>query len=544
MKDADSGPRRKERLSIYLSKPAVASLDALVKVENAKLPIRIDIGEGEATLYIKKELPKPSPPWTKLFTALPSVPDDAFGSTNSVGAVLIYRAGRTFLLSFGHGFHLIREEAVERDFGLRVTLNSVEPAKLRSLDKASYDHNPLNSRTQSSKDVDIFDLAVDSELEMLYAVTGASKEPIFGSHVTGRDALTVMVDINVTGIPNILSSALTKYSEKLPPEFEWVDNVNRVRDQDERDLLDLYLNDALAGAAPANIWLGEPEIVDWETQIGYSFDLRANTPRHVVLELSDLLEYLNQKGTQLTVDVLKAQSVHINNHEFQATKSWEAYRCLYAELSVGSEQYVLRNGSWYRINGDFVKKVDAYLASVPSSSYVFPTYSHDREDEYNKHVATVDPSFAVMDKKNTTIGGPYDKIEFCDLIQNASTLVHVKYYRSSATLSHLFAQGNVASEAFVKDEEFRVRLNPKLPAASQLLDPKVRPDPSKYKVVYAIATSKSLPTELPFFSKVTLKNATRTLRALNFQVELATIPVDPTLSKKAKCKPNKSAKVG
>lgn len=536
----DEGKR--ERFSIYLVKPGIDKDEALLKTENAKAPIHIECGDGKAVLYIKKESPKPPPSWTKLFTTLPTVPEDSFGSTNSVGAVLIYRAKRTFLLSFGHGFHLIKDEAVERDFGLRVTLNSVEPAKLRSLDKASYDHNPLNSRTQSSREVDIFDLAVDSELEMLYAVTGASKEPVLGTHVTGRDALTVMVHSDVAGMPAILSTALAKYNEKLSPEFEWVDNISRVRDQDELGVLDLYLDDALAGVIPATLWLGEPEIVDWESQLGYSFDLRANTSRHVVLELDDLAKYLAQKGLGMTVEVLKAQVVHVNNQQYEAIKSWQGYRCLYAELSVGSEQYVLRNGSWYRIHSDFVKKVDEFLVSLPICAYPFPTYAHDREEEYNLHVATVDTGFFLMDKKNTALGGRYDKIEFCDLIRTNSTLVHVKYYRSSATLSHLFAQGNVASEAFIKDEDFRVRLNSKLPRGLQLADPKARPDASKYTVVYAIATSKLLPVELPFFSKVTLRNALRTLRALGFQVELATIPIDPAFLKKVKCKPNNAVK--
>lgn len=124
------------------------------------------------------------------------------------------------------------------------------------------------------------------------------------------------------------------------------------------------------------------------------------------------------------------------------------------------------------------------------------------------------------------LGGSYDKIEFCDLLKDHRTLIHVKFYRSSSTLSHLFAQGHVAAETFVKDEQFRERLNTKLPPASRLVDTQARPDASQYSVIYAIATNKTLPTELPFFSKVSLKNATRTLRALNYDVALTRIPVN------------------
>jgi uncharacterized protein (TIGR04141 family) len=55
-------------------------------------------------------------------------------------------------------------------------------------------------------------------------------------------------------------------------------------------------------------------------------------------------------------------------------------------------------------------------------------------------------------------------------------------------------------------------------------------------VVYAIATNKDLPSELPFFSKVTLRNAMKTLRALDYCVQLASIEVDPKLLLKKKGK--------
>ena len=113
---------------------------------------------------------------------------------------------------------------------MRVTLNSVAPDKLRSLDKASYDHNPLNSRTQSTKEVDIFDLHIDSETEMLYAVTGTSTVECFGSQVTGRDALTLIVSMSLDGLAEILQEALSRYKQKLPENFEWVDNISRIRD--------------------------------------------------------------------------------------------------------------------------------------------------------------------------------------------------------------------------------------------------------------------------------------------------------------------------
>jgi uncharacterized protein (TIGR04141 family) len=531
---------RKEKLSIYLAKNPKNADSDLLKLENTNSPIELEVSGMEgARLYIKKEPPKHSPPWTQLFTSRPEVPFDAFGNSSSVGAVLCVTVHQNkFLLTFGTGFHLLQEEAIERDFGLRVTLNSVNPDKLRSLDKSSYDHNPLNSRTQSTKEVDIFDLHIDSELEMLYAVTGISTVELFGSHVTGRDALTVITNTDLNELEKILGEALKRYKQKLPDSFEWVDNVNKVRDHDDIDILDLELEKILCGPDLSCLWLGEPEIVDWEEQIGYSFDLYARSERHVVLELPQLLSYLKSKSLPISVESLKHTSIHVNDSEYHPIKSWSAYKCLYAELKYGTDQYILRSSTWYKVNSEFLTTVDASLSSLETYKHCFPIYNEDREEDYNQAL-TSDPSFELLDKKNIKAGGAYDKLEFCDLVRNGNDLIHVKYYRSSSTLSHLFSQGCVSAETFIRDAEFRKKLNSKLPQSLRLADPMPRPDPASYKIVYAIATTKKLPLELPFFSKVTLKNALKILKGLNFSVEIVAIDIDPVLKVRKKCKPKK-----
>ncbi|KMY01930.1 sporadically distributed protein, TIGR04141 family [Pseudomonas syringae KCTC 12500] len=529
---------RKEKLSIYLAKnPNSIDLETL-KLENAKTPITIEIPDTEiATLYIKKEPPRHTPPWTELFTSRPEVSVEDFGNSSSVGAALVVIAFQNkFILTFGTGFHLLKDEAIERDFGLRVTLNSVDPEKLRSLDKSSYDHNPLNSRTQSTREVDIFDLHIDSDIEMLYAVTGSSAVEIFGSHITGRDAFTVISSIDLNQISLLLKEALTRYNQKLPEVFEWVENINRVRDADDIQILDLELESAIKSPTLDNLWLGEPEIVDWESQLGYSFDLYGRTERYVVLDVNSLLAHLKSKSIKLSVEALKQTQVHINDYQYNSIKSWSAYKCLYAEIKYGGETYILRNALWYKINSDFLLIIDEQLSSIPTYKTPLPRYEEDREDDYNMKL-TIDPSFELLDKKNIKIGAAYDKLEFCDIIRNGTELIHVKYYRSSSTLSHLFSQGCVAAEAFIRDTIFREKLNSKLPASIKLSDPTARPDPSNYKIVYAIATKKKLPSELPFFSKVTLKNALKVLRGLNYQVEIATIDVDPNLLLRKKYRP-------
>jgi uncharacterized protein (TIGR04141 family) len=534
--------RNKEKLSIYLVKNEKASDMDFVKIESATQPKSVTLPSGSATLYIKKDIDPHPPKWAEFLCKDQEFSPEIFGQGNTVGALLVVRDHeKIFILTFGSGYHLIVTDSIERDFGLRITLNSVDPDKLRSLDKSNYEDNPLNSRNQSPRNVGIFELEIDSETDMLYAITGASSVNAFGSHVTGRDALVICPEVTLDTLSEILLESLVRYNMKLPDNFEWVDNINKIKDTDTILLLDMELDEKLLNDKElGHCWLGEPEIVDWEIQAGYSFDQRYKTPIYPTLEIKELSNYIEvHNNEKFCTESLKKQIIHVNNEDHRSIKSWSAYRCLYAELVYGNEQYILRNGIWYKINQDFIQRIDTYLKGLPAYDFPLPVYNHEKEDEYNKYVVANDDSFTLFDKKVIQHGGRQDKIEFCDIVRNFTDLIHVKYYRSSSTLSHLFSQGCVAAEAFVSDKDFRKKLNTKLPDPMKIMDIDSRPESKKFCIVYAIAVNREIPLKLPFFSKVTLKNAFKTLRALDFEVKLARIEVDDILAAKKTYRPQK-----
>lgn len=122
-----------------------------------------------------------------------------------------------------------------------------------------------------------------------------------------------------------------------------------------------------------------------------------------------------------------------------------------------------------------------------------------------------------MDRQLVKHGGGHSAIEFCDLMTDDKKLVHVKRYSGSAQLSHLFAQGAVSGELFVQDAQFREKLNEKLPQGHKLADPAEQPDPREYEIVFAIVVG-SDDLDIPFFSKVSLRNARRRLRGYGYTV--------------------------
>lgn len=532
---------RRERLTIYRVRGQATPEGLIIKTDKAKPRVELEISHGSATLYVKNTPPPKLPAWTNFLIDGQKIEPDLFGGNRSEGAALVVRdLGDTFVLCFGMGFHLVNLDLVERDFGLRVTLNSVNPERLRSLDKASYQDNWLNTRNQSPRDSDIFDLAIDWEIDMVQSLTGACQIGEFGPVATGRDALTIHPTAKLNDLHAIFQLAQEACDKKLPDRFAWVDNVHRIKEREMIELLDSVLDDLIkTDPENGNFWMGEPEIVDWERQAGYSFERRASSASHPTLQLEDFLGFLRERKLSPGVAAMKTHVVHSVDANGEVIQTWRAYRCLYAEIKESEKTYVLRDGQWHEINKNFIDRVDAFLARLEVDTEKLPIYNHANEGEYNSFSAKTESNIELLDKKNIQIGGPHDKIEFCDLIRSGKDLIHVKYYRSSATLSHLFSQGEVSGETFIKDEDFRNKLNAKLPESIRLADPSKKPNAQNYRVIFAIATSKNLPLDLPFFSKITLKNSFMTLDALNFKVAIAKIEVEPTL---LKTKSFKSAK--
>src|ERR1700677_3753612 len=87
----------------------------------------------EGQLYIKPQCSHP-PAWTS-FVKPHVIGDLAKLKNASTAAVLIIEAeGRKLAFTFGYGRNLLNPESWERDFGLKVALNTVDHNSLRSVD--------------------------------------------------------------------------------------------------------------------------------------------------------------------------------------------------------------------------------------------------------------------------------------------------------------------------------------------------------------------------------------------------------------------------
>ena len=143
-------------------------------------------------------------------------------------------------------------------------------------------------------------------------------------------------------------------------------------------------------------------------------------------------------------------------------------------------------------------------------------------------------------KPRLNTAGAASSIEFCDLLSANAELIHVKRKSRSATLSHLFAQGNISASTLIGDGPFRdsVRMHLEEIAGEDadrwlglIPGSESTPERARYTVHFAVLTnSKGEGTGwLPFFSKLNLMQASKQIRSLGPRVTISRVPVGNTV---------------
>lgn len=140
----------------------------------------------------------------------------------------------------------------------------------------------------------------------------------------------------------------------------------------------------------------------------------------------------------------------------------------------------------------------------------------EHEDAYNERLAASIPNAVLMDRKNISYGGGASSIEFCDVYDgDARSFIHVKNYYGSSALSHLFAQGRVSGQLFLNDQPFRVKVKQKEGALP--FNENDTPLAADFSIVFGVISDSENDLNLPFFSKVNLKNEKKLLEAFGFR---------------------------
>lgn len=450
----------------------------------------------------------------------------------STRAVVLVKSGRSTLAwTFGFGRHLLREESYEKDFGLKVTLNSVQPDRLRSIDKAQIQEYVRQTRTQSSRASSIANFGVDPAQDLLRAVAGETLAFSFAKMISGESSIHFTSKMEFAALGGASAALVRAYrNNNYKNEFPWVDNMQPIRDRTKVAELDSALLNQIKSGTLQKLHLAPPEIFNWDNHGAFSFsNSRKQTYRDLLLR-----DYLNgiRRLTDLSIQQLKTDYILAEDAitgEFE--KQWSVYKSLVAEIASRQSLYILALGSWFAIEPSYARRVKNQVRAIHNYGKRLPKCKvGEKEGEYNQRVADLRNDLILLDKKNIKPDDAHSPIEPCDLLSDTHDFIHVKRRGSSSTLSHLFSQGRISASTLKSDASFLIQLNAFIESETQsrrFLIPK-RFKAEDITVVYAAIIDNDRPfhEDLPFFSLVNLVQAAGQLRLYGFKVAKLKIEIE------------------
>lgn len=520
------------KLAIYLIKTSYLTfrkcLKTGVNVDFYEFNKKI---EAEGIVVVgKTKINQPS--WREFLQgALQKKLPDLNNSSNR--AVVFFKINkRIFAIPFGYGKHLIKDESIEREFGLRTTLNIINADKLISVDKANIGDMSVQTKTQTSKKgtPDVFN--IDILRDLLKGITGEpenlSSEEI-GNIVTGNEGLYLVPKTNIFKVPKLLSKIEREYQkDTYKKRFDWIDNIKPEKDPTIIEDLKKQLINDLSAKKSDNIHLAPPFIISWEDLEFISF-----TPKGEEFYEFDITNFYESKSDifdDLDWEKLLRQKIYIKDSASSESLNYSLWRFLNYQIEFNDSHYIFTQSNWYKVDKDYYDEIYKYCNDIIESESPFIDCEEGmNEGEYNIKLTNSNPNYILLDKKLVQSDMIRSQIEACDVFNSKNKeFIHIKFRESSSTLSHLFAQGRVASNSLRRDKTFRQNLRKRL-GKNKAIIPIENKDfnPTDYTITYAIIESldRKFIDSLPFFSLVNFRLTAEEITLMGFKLKVKKIRI-------------------
>lgn len=433
-------------------------------------------------------------------------------------------------LTFGMTHYKLKDVCYEYDFGLRTTLNALDPTKIKSTDILQPE-NAKRQRIQSptASSLNFFDIKQDESI--IKKLTGSVKLEYndWFKNVTGASNLKVSSNIQPNEIVNLCRTLIETYNkEDYIDNFPDIRNIEPIRDPIIISNLDEKLIEAF-NEAPVDLVLTVPDIIDYSD----SFTIKYSGAGKTDTEYSDVFiggyrQYLEEKNLQIVTDknIFYKHKLNIINESGIKTNQYDIYKSFLYDCEFEGKTYHLCDGQWYIINSDFIEKLANTLNPHFITEHRFlHACNHKKENEYNISVSDANQDVICLDTKNISPTGQ-TAVEPCDLIfilDNIIHLVHVKISTRSSNLSHLFNQGINSVELLRMESESKEKLK-ELIHNNENFIPLI--DSEKFIVTYGIITKKATSNlenpskNLPIFSRISLLRVINTLKMMNIKFSI------------------------
>ena len=532
--------------SIYLVKEEVTEFEEIIKndglIENPNPIESREFGEIAKLFIFHKKTNDPD--WfSDVRTVFREVP--ALESELSYGVVVFKESGRFFIVAFGQGWQYINDEKVEKDFGLRVAANLLNASKINRIDSDNLSESIKTiSLSSLQRSVDAF--GIDNALNLTNRITGKTEDNNFENTISGATSFRFSEKMNFTDLPSFARKLLGFYNLNYYKnnEFRFIEDIKLVKEEDLQDKLDEEVvnkikskSDDFGLSMPG--WSGED--ID-----SYQFTGRRKANSYPDLSLTEYRDYLGKELKKLDVATILKHKIDIKFSNIDSIKRGISVKnFLSGSIVLGNDLYAINEGDWYKINERFKQSVDDVLPSVAKrwgGVPPLPIEEVDKEDgkrgpekelDYNKRCATEYGLICLDGKLLGDNPDEYKAFEACDLLDiRNKKLIHVKKDSScSGTLSHLFKQGVHSARILKMNPKARQALIGKVDEARKEELRAVLEEPlAGWTVEFHIIDFEpraSGKADIPFFSKVTLKDEIVKLKLMGFDVALKFVPDFP-----------------
>ena len=508
-------------LTVFLLKKSLKRFDDAIETPKDLKAHDVSRGFGfGGRLYIQHPASR-EPDWASFLRD--NVAGDAdVGMSQSTGAVLVIRASRRlFAFTFGHAQHLLKRNAFERDFGLKVVVNRVDPKKLRSIDLKSFQELSVRRQEHASRETSLGTFGVDVRQDLLRAVTGTPHSD-FAKMLTGSDSLILRAELEFAELGRKCRELLDAYNDPAykDGDFRWIDNLRAVRDESLVAELDEKLVAALKKGPASDVQMVAPDGVPPNVAYYKYSDDPAGDARYVSLETAEWRASLGDALASLTAREVRQRHVRAYAAEGPPQlASVGAHECFAFETTYQRKRFILSGGEWFAVSTEFNESIRQYIASISKTDLELPN-ADDRETEpdYIARMAIDAPHLIRLHGVGACRANG-DELEPCDFISPKLHLIHLKRWTQSATFSHLLEQGANSAEALLEVPDYRAQVQAKISGLNAALHgclPAERYAPGNYQVVWALIRKNT--EELPFFSRLSLLRAGERVQSRGYRV--------------------------
>ncbi|MBB3902721.1 DUF6119 family protein [Methylobacterium brachythecii] len=509
--------------SIYLLKEGFDATNSLREEHVLESETNPQSLPDDATLFVLDSAPRP--PWWKFYFGI----EKALVQVSKGALVFLPVEDRCFALSFGHVSHNLLDTSYEYDFGLRVTLNSLDPRKLKSTDTLE-PGAAKRQRTQLPIESELTFFDFDRDSSILRSLTGKVRDEYKDliRHATGGTNLRISTDVEAGALVGLCETLLELYqSEEHKNAFPDIQNIIPVRDPAQITALNGKLLDAFRSGNP-DLNITVPEIINYSDNLYVAFSGTGGSLIYDDVYISRYYEYLDEHTVDLDaigIEELRHHALLLTDEDGNGRDRYTIFKSLVFDTTLEEAQgetFHLCEGNWYRIDDAYIARLSAYLDPLCVDSDL-PPYDHLSEGEYNQAAAVVNPGVVCLDTRSISPDG-HTAVEPCDLLvarENVATFYHVKVSTLSAQLSHLFNQGVNAIELMRLEPEAVDKLEALLRQALPETDADGAVDlvrSRQYALVFGIVTRKDpagRSLNLPLFSRISLMRSMKALQLMD-----------------------------